>query len=69
MDIFFDINFTRREFEIQFEIDKLNVKLPSGKIEIKEDIHTRRIISAYFHSIAQNPIQKFIGTLLVLWRK
>lgn len=53
----------------QFEIDKLNIELPSGKIEIKEDIHTRRIISAYFHSIAQNPIQKFIGTLLFLWRK
>lgn len=53
----------------QFEIDKLNVKLPSGRIDIKEDTYTRRIISAYFHSIDRNPIQKFIGTLLSLLRK
>ena len=64
-----DASGTHSRVTNQFEIDKLNVKLPSGKIEIKEDIHTRRIISEYFHSIAQNPIQKFIGTLLVLWRK
>jgi len=53
----------------QFEIDKLNVKLPMGKIGIKEDIHARRVISRYFSINAQNAIRKLVGTLLFLWRK
>ncbi len=53
----------------QFEIDKLNIKLPWGKIDITEDIHARRIISSYFHSIAKKPFHKFISMLLFLWRK
>lgn len=53
----------------RFEIDKLNVNLPSGKIEIKEDIQARKIISAYFISITQNPIKKLVGMLMFLWRK
>ncbi len=53
----------------QFIIDELNVNLPSGRISIKEDIHARRVISAYFYSIARNPIKKFIGILMFLWRK
>lgn len=52
-----------------FEIDRLNVRLPSGKIEIKEDTQTRRIISEYFNSISQSPIQKLVGALMFLWRK
>lgn len=53
----------------QYEIDKLNVNLPSSKIEIKEDIKARNVISRYFRSIAQNPIQKAIGMLFFLIRK
>lgn len=53
----------------QFEIDKLNVNLPLSRIDIKEDVHARRAISAYFQSIARNPIQKFLDTLLSLLRR
>jgi hypothetical protein len=64
-----DASGTHSRVTNQFEIDKLNVNLPSGKIEISEDIRARRIISAYFRSIAKNPVQKFIDTLIFLGRK
>lgn len=53
----------------KFEIDRLNVRLPSSKIEIKEDTQTRRIISDYFNSISQSRIQKLVVALMFLWRK
>lgn len=53
----------------QFEIDKLNTKLPSARINIKEDIHSRKVIATYFKSIAVNPIQKILDTMLSLLQK
>jgi len=64
-----DASGTHSRVTNHFEIDKLNVKLPSVRISIKEDIHARQVISAYFHSIARNPIEKLIGAQLFLWRK
>lgn len=53
----------------QFEIDKLNIKVPSSRINIKEDLYARRVIIAYFQSTIRNPIQKFLDTLLSLLRR
>lgn len=64
-----DASGTHSRLTNHFEVDKLNINLPSGKIEIKEDNNASKVISAYFRSIARNPFHKFISTLLFLWRK
>jgi hypothetical protein len=64
-----DASGTHSRVTNQFEIVKLNINLPSRKIEINEDVNARRVISDYFRSIALDPLKKFISTLLYLWRK
>lgn len=64
-----DASGTHSRVTNQFEIDILNDKLPSNRINIKEDVNARWVITQYFHSIARSPIQKFLGSLLTLLRK
>jgi hypothetical protein len=64
-----DASGTHSSMTNKFQVDRLNLKLLSCKIEIKEDACARRIISRYFLSIAKNPFRKFWGALLILWRK
>jgi hypothetical protein len=64
-----DASGTHSRATYQFQIDRLNTKLPSGRIKIIEDVDARRVITLYFHSIAKNPIKKFLGSLLSLLGK